>query len=260
MDLGLLGQAVGMFAVTNIDDILILALFFGQAAGAGRTGAIRVVLGQYLGFLAILVASIVGALGAGLLPERAVPYLGLLPLLLGLRAAWAAWRGRRDGADDTEEPLATGGPGILQVAAVTLANGGDNIGVYVPVFTVAGIGGMAGYVSVFLIGVAVWCAAGRFLATRPLVAKALSRWGHVLLPVVLIGIGLLILIEGGAFGWGSGRGVPAGRSRRAHHLAQLGRLTCCGADRWAVVPSPSCPDGLLPQHQRPPSVRKAQLW
>lgn len=31
--------------------------------------------------------------------------------------------------------------------------------------------------------------------------QALSRWGHILLPVVRIGIGLLlILIEGGAFG------------------------------------------------------------
>jgi len=83
---------------------------------------------------------------------------------------------------------------------VTLANGGDNIGVYVPVFAVAGASGMTVYVVVFLIGVAVWCAAGHFFATRPLIAKALSRWGHILLPVVLIGIGARILIEGGAFG------------------------------------------------------------
>ncbi|GLW33735.1 cadmium resistance transporter [Actinoplanes regularis] len=200
MDLGLAGQAVGMFAVTNIDDILILALFFGQAAGAGRLGVLRVVLGQYLGFLAILVASIAGAFGAGLLPDQAIPYLGLVPLFLGLRAAWRVWRGRRDGEDGTAEPAAAGGPGILQVAAVTLANGGDNIGVYVPVFAVAGAGGMVVYVSVFLIGVAVWCAAGRFFATRPVIAEVLSRWGHILLPIVLIGIGLLILVEGGAFG------------------------------------------------------------
>ena len=53
---------------------------------------------------------------------------------------------------------------------------------------------------VFLILVAVWVAAGRLFATRPLIAKALSRWGHVLLPVVLIGLGALILAEGGAFG------------------------------------------------------------
>lgn len=197
--LSVLGQAVGMFAVTNIDDLLVLAVFFGQAVGGA--GAWRVVAGQYLGFAGILAASTLGALGLGLLPEVAIPYLGLLPLALGIRAAWKAWRERRDeDDDDPAEGTDTKGPGTLQVAGVTFANGGDNIGVYVPVFTVAGVGGMTIYVAVFLVGVAVWCAAGWFLATRPVVAKALSRWGHIILPVVLVGIGLTILIEGGAFG------------------------------------------------------------
>ncbi|GIF49442.1 hypothetical protein Afe04nite_39810 [Asanoa ferruginea] len=138
------------------------------------------------------------AFGATFLPESAVPYLGLLPLTLGIKAAVQAWRHRGD--DDGEPELTHGGPRILEVAAITFANGGDNIGVYVPVFATAGTGGMTVYVVVFLILVAVWVAAGRYLATRPVVARALSRWGHILLPVVLIGIGLLILIEGGAFG------------------------------------------------------------
>jgi cadmium resistance protein CadD (predicted permease) len=177
-----LGQAMGMFAVTNIDDIVVLALFFGQQAGVAR-----VVAGQYLGFAAILAASILGALGTGLLPESAIPYLGLLPVALGLRAVWTLWRGQRDAKPDSKKTS------VWQVAAVILANGGDNIGVYVPVFAVAGPDGTAVYVVVFLIGVAVWCATGLFLATRPVVATALARWGHVVLPVVLIGIGLVIL-------------------------------------------------------------------
>ena len=85
------------------------------------------------------------------------------------------------------------------VAFVTFANGGDNIGVYVPVFATAGLGGMAAYLTVFLVLVAIWCLAGRYLATRQVVAKILARWGHIVLPAVLIAIGLLILIEGGAF-------------------------------------------------------------
>lgn len=224
MGLSLVGQAAGMFAVTNVDDLLMLALFFGQAQESqaqesqarnsqarnsqARTGgrtprrtpsrrgaAGRVVAGQYLGFLAILGTAIVGALGAGLLPESVVPYLGLVPVGLGVRAAVRSWRHRHD--DGADAPA--GGPGSLSVAAVTFANGGDNIGVYVPVFAVTGAAGTAVYAAVFVVGVGVWCAAGWFLATRPPVAKALSRWGHVVLPVVLIGIGLTILV-GGAFG------------------------------------------------------------
>jgi cadmium resistance protein CadD (predicted permease) len=196
--LGVVAQAAGMFAVTNIDDILILALFFAQVRHRPRGVAI-VVLGQYVGFAAILAAAVIGALGAGLLPESVLPYLGLLPMILGVRAGWKTWRERRD--TDEDSPAGEGSDvGILTVAAVTLANGGDNIGVYVPVFANSGTSGMVVYIVVFLALVAVWCAAGRFFATRPPVARALSRWGHVLLPVVLIAIGLLILIEGGAFG------------------------------------------------------------
>ncbi|MFI1004705.1 cadmium resistance transporter [Streptomyces galbus] len=200
MDLGIVGQAVGLFAVTNIDDIVVLALFFAQ--GAGRRGAARrVVLGQYLGFAAILAVAVAAAFGATFLPAAALPYLGLLPLALGLKAAWRAWRDRRDGGRDQEDEQAgAGGPGPLEVAAVTFANGGDNIGVYVPVFATAGVGGMSVYAVVFLALVGVWCCAGRFFATRPVIARALARWGHVLLPLVLVALGVLILVEGGAFG------------------------------------------------------------
>ncbi|QUW85860.1 cadmium resistance transporter (plasmid) [Streptomyces mirabilis] len=198
MDLGIIGQAAGLFAVTNIDDILVLALFFAQ--GAGHKGSTRnIATGQCLGFAAILGVAVAAAFGATFLPESAIPYLGLLPLILGLKAAWQAWQNHRDGGDE-ESAAKEGGPKILEVAAVTFANGGDNIGVYVPVFATAGVGGMSVYAVVFLILLAVWIFAGKFFATRPVIAKALARWGHILLPVVLIGIGLLILIEGGAFG------------------------------------------------------------
>ena len=198
---GVIGQAAGLFAVTNIDDIVVLALFFAQGAGI-KGSARKVAAGQYLGFAAILAVAGAAAFGATFLPEGVLPYLGLLPLALGLRAAVRAWRDR--GEDEQETPAGPGGPGgpgILEVAAVTFANGGDNIGVYVPVFATAGAGGMIVYAGVFLVLVAVWVALGRYFATRPVIARALSRWGHIVLPVVLIGLGLLILIEGGAFGW-----------------------------------------------------------
>ena len=38
-------QAVGMFVATNIDDLVVLTVFFGRARG-DRAGAARVVAGQ----------------------------------------------------------------------------------------------------------------------------------------------------------------------------------------------------------------------
>uniref|UniRef100_UPI000B85FD4B cadmium resistance transporter n=1 Tax=Actinoplanes derwentensis TaxID=113562 RepID=UPI000B85FD4B len=194
MDVTVIGSAVGLFAVTNVDDILILALFFAQGAGH-RSSTRNIMAGQYLGFAGILGVAVAAAFGATFLPAEAIPFLGLLPLALGIKAGIQAWRHRRDDEDEKSGDAARA-PGVAEVAAVTFGNGGDNIGVYVPVFASAGAGGMTVYVVVFLLLVAVWVAAGRFFATRPVIARALGRWGHVLLPVVLIGIGLLILSDG----------------------------------------------------------------
>jgi cadmium resistance protein CadD (predicted permease) len=205
VNLGTIGQAIGTFAVTNIDDLVVLAVFFGQTAGH-RGATLRVIGGQYVGFIAILATSFAFAfVGTALLPKTALPYLGLLPIALGLWAAWRAWRERRSPL--VEEPLelevvaaSREAPRLWRVAAVTIANSGDNIGVYAPIFAVATLGAISVFTVVFLIGVAIWCAAGKYFASHPIIARALSRWGHIVLPIALIGIGLAILIEGGAFG------------------------------------------------------------
>lgn len=199
MTAGVVAEAAGLFAVTNFDDIVILSLFFAQGAGQ-RGSARRVIAGQYLGFTAILAVAIAVTFGASFLPEQALPYLGLLPIALGLRDAWMVWKNGKRGDSGEQAESEQGGPAILKVATTTFANGGDNIGVYVPVFTNVGTSGTIVYCVVFLVLVGVWCAAGRFVATRPVIARPLARWGHIVLPVVLIAIGLLILIEGGAFG------------------------------------------------------------
>ncbi|WP_240670222.1 cadmium resistance transporter [Actinoplanes solisilvae] len=64
----IVAQAVGLFAVTNIDDILILSLFFAQGAGHRRT-ARNITFGQYLGFAGILAVAVAAAFGATFLPD-----------------------------------------------------------------------------------------------------------------------------------------------------------------------------------------------
>jgi cadmium resistance protein CadD (predicted permease) len=201
MSVELIGAAAALFAATNIDDIVVLAVFFGQATS--RVRALQVVMGWYAGYVAVLATVVaVGALGARLLPANVIPLLGLLPLVLGLRAAWTAWRERssRNGGPPSDDVggWTASGPGVGTTAAVSLANGGDNIGVYVPVLSASRPEVQLSYVVVFLVLVAVWCAAGRLVASRPVVARALTRWGHIVLPAVLIGLGLTMLIEGHA--------------------------------------------------------------
>lgn len=189
-------QAVGLFLVTNIDDIIVLSLFF--ARGAGQRGTTtKIVVGQYLGFGGILLASLAVTFGAGFfLPDAAIPYFGLIPLLLGGFAAWQVWRN----GDDDDDTVADKPVSALTVAAVTFANGGDNIGVYVPVFLAVGTGALLAFCVVFLALVVVLVLAAKFVATRKPIAEVLERWEHILFPLVLIVLGLVILVEGGAFG------------------------------------------------------------
>lgn len=188
-------QAVSLFVATNIDDVIVLSLFF--ARGAGRAGTTRrIVVGQYLGFLGILGAALLTTWGASLaLPESAIPYFGLIPLLLGLRAAWEAWQGEDDDELDDRKKVAP-----LTVAAVTFANGGDNIGVYAPVFLSVSPASILTYCAVFLLFVAVLVAIAKFVATRPGIDEVLEKSEHILFPLVLIILGVVILVQGGAFG------------------------------------------------------------
>ena len=190
-------QAIGLFIATNIDDIIVLSLFF--ARGAGRPGTTaKILAGQYLGFVGILAAALVVTLGAGwALPEEAIPYFGLIPLALGLWAAWEVYSGE---GDDDDAAVSGKSVAVATVAGVTFANGGDNIGVYVPVFLNISTPAVITFCIVFLVLVAVLVAIAKFVATRRPIAEVLERWEHILFPIVLIGLGVAILVGGGAFG------------------------------------------------------------
>ena len=191
-------QAIGLFLVTNIDDIIVLSLFFARGAGQRGTTA-RILAGQYLGFAGILGAAVLVSLGAGaFLPPEVIPYFGPIPLGLGLWAAWNAWRGGDD--DDDDAKVEGKNVAVWTVAGVTFANGGDNIGVYVPVFLSVGPGAVVAYCIVFLVLVGALVGLAKFVATRRPIAEALERWEHILFPIVLIGLGVFILVGGGVFG------------------------------------------------------------
>jgi len=140
------------------------------------------------------------SLGAGaFLPPAVIPYFGLIPLALGLWAAWEVWRADDDDGDG-DARVAGKNVGVWTVAGVTFANGGDNIGVYVPVFLSVGPAAVVAFCVVFLVLVAVLVVLAKYVATRRPITKVLERWEHVLFPIVLIGLGIFILVSGGAFG------------------------------------------------------------
>jgi len=86
-------------------------------------------------------------------------------------------------------------PKTYSVAIITFANGGDNIGIYTPLFASSDAADLIVILSVFLILVAVWCFIGYRLMRQPSVAQLLSNYGHIVVSIVLIGLGIYIILE-----------------------------------------------------------------
>ena len=192
-----LGIGIVVFASTNIDDIFLLVAFFSDRRLRHRS----IVVGQYVGIGALVLVSALAALLALALPAGWVALLGVVPLLLGL-SRLRALRSDPVGAEDdsnehriqdqehsAERKLHSQ---ILAVASVTVANGGDNIGVYVPLFATAREA-IATYVLTFAVMTGVWCALGYLLVNNKVLSGAIRRYGNAILPIVLIALGIYIL-------------------------------------------------------------------
>jgi len=185
--------ALVVFVATNVDDILLLAVFF--ADHRLRPGA--VVAGQFLGMGVLIAVSAGVALAALAVPPGWPALLGAIPLAMGLWQLLQLIRRRGTGDDDDAAEAERRVEGRLRsqtlaVTAVTLANGADNLSVYVPVFS-SDPYGVPLYAGLFMVLTGVWCVLGRAVVRAPAIGPAMQRFGHVLLPIVLIAIGAQIL-------------------------------------------------------------------
>lgn len=193
--LGPVGVGVVLFISTDIDDLFVLLGFFALARFRARS----IVIGQFLGIGALIVVSVIGSLISLVLPPAYVGLLGVLPMLIGFRRLFDL---RRGGSDEELQAQKAGSGSIGQiasVAAVTVANGGDNVGAYIPLFATWSASRIAVVVVVFIAMTALWLAIAHFLANHRKIGAPIRRYGHLAVPFVLIALGLVILCEAGSF-------------------------------------------------------------
>lgn len=183
------------FATTNIDDIFILLLFFANKEYKQK----HVVWGQYLGIIALIVISFIGSLIGLLVDQKYIGLLGLLPVYFGIRGIIRLIRHEKEKELGPTKISSGKSNKTLSVAAITFANGGDNIGIYIPLFATLSIQHRVIMVGIFLLMVAVWCAAAWYLSRHRAIAHSIERYGHIITPVVLILLGIYILYESGSF-------------------------------------------------------------
>ena len=177
--------STGAFVSTNIDDLFLLVGYFSDRSFSRDL----IFAGQILGMAAIVAISLVAAFVAFAISPAHVGLLGLAPIIIGIGKLL------RLGKTEDGQPTAAG---ILQVATVTVVNGGDNIAAYTPIFATQGPREMSATLAIFAVLTLVWCFAALGLVRHTALGKPLRRHGHVLLPFILIGLGGLILYRSGA--------------------------------------------------------------
>ncbi len=87
---------------------------------------------------------------------------------------------------------------IASVVLVTVANGGDKIGVYTPSFAVRSGGQVAIIALGFVVMTGLLCMLAHRMVSHPRLGTPLRPYGHVFAPLVLIGLSILIIHNGGS--------------------------------------------------------------
>jgi cadmium resistance protein CadD (predicted permease) len=191
--LAVVGQAVGLFISTDLDDVLVLLGFFADPRFRIR----QIVAGQFIGIAILYAVSVAGSWATLILPRAFVGLLGLVPIAMGLKSAWEL--GMR--ADPNEQAFGRGSSAqrinIAAVVAVTVANGGDNVSVYIPLFALRSASDIALMGVVFGIMTALWLNLAYWLTRHRLIGAPVRRYTRLLMPIVFVTLGIFILYQAG---------------------------------------------------------------
>jgi cadmium resistance protein CadD (predicted permease) len=182
------------FASTNIDDIFILTLFYGNNKFKGG----EILAGQLLGIISLIAISLIGSLAGLFIDPAYIGLLGLIPIYLGARGILGLIKTKTESEQPVNHTNDRRKNQVLTVAGVTIANGGDNIGIYTPLFAALTWTDKITMVTIFLIMTFLWCLTAKYLTKHPFVARAVDKYGHLVTPFVLVLLGLYILYESGS--------------------------------------------------------------
>jgi cadmium resistance transport/sequestration family protein len=173
-------------------------LFFAQVNATFRHR--HIVVGQYLGFTALVLVSLPSFFGGRLFPPAWIGILGTVPIAIGINRLLNPEINGDETSPQPEQPensllASLFSPQAYGVAAVTIANGGDNLSIYVPLFANSTWEELGVILTVFFSLVALWCYTAYRFTQIPALAKLFTQYGSYFVPFVLIGLGIFIFID-----------------------------------------------------------------
>lgn len=190
-------SAIGVYISTSIDYLIILIILFAQLSQNKQKW--HIYAGQYLGTGLLVGVSLVAAYVVNFVPEAwMVGLLGLIPIYLGIRFAIVG-EGEEEEEEEIIERLEQSKANQLfwTVTLLTIASGGDNLGIYIPYFASLDWSQTLVALLVFAIGIIIFCELSRVLSSIPLISEIIEKYKRIIVPLVFIPLGLYIMYESG---------------------------------------------------------------
>lgn len=190
-------SAIVSYIATSIDYIVILVVLFTQMKKR-KNGVRDIVLGQYLGFTILIVISLLAAFGLAFIPQQWIGLLGLIPIFIGLKVLFE----KDEGDEEDEEILESTNrfsSFILSVTVIMLAAGGDNLGVYIPYFTVLNTIELIVTIVIYYIAAAVLLYLCQRVSAVKGISETVEKYEKIIVPIVFLVLGIMIMSENGTF-------------------------------------------------------------
>ncbi|APT18610.1 CadD family cadmium resistance transporter [Enterococcus faecium] len=190
-------SAIGVYISTSIDYLIVLIILFAQLSQNKQKW--HIYAGQYLGTGLLVGVSLVAAYVVNFVPEAwMVGLLGLIPIYLGIRFAIVG-EGEEEEEEEIIERLEQSKANQLfwTVTLLTIASGGDNLGIYIPYFASLDWAQTLVALLMFAIGIIIFCELSRVLSSIPLISETIEKYKRIIVPLVFIPLGLYIMYESG---------------------------------------------------------------
>lgn len=196
---GVILASIIAFLSTSIDDLFILTLHF--ATSNEKFDKKDIVYGHFIGITILILVSLLPSLGLMALPSHYIGFLGLIPIYRGIDLLFHYNKDLPLLADLPENRITIFlrkyfNYNLLLVGMITLANGGDNLAMYLPLFS-----SLKWYVllviPLFFVYTYYWVKLGEKLVGIKQTTVLIKKYGHIFIPYSMILIGIYLIQKNG---------------------------------------------------------------
>lgn len=183
------------FIIANIDDLLLLVMFFAQPQYRFR----HILAGQALGVTALFAISSTSYFTKQVIPYSWLKFICVIPIFLGIKILvnmYQNWQTSGTWLTPNKDRITVWSTSqVASVAILSIAKGSDNVGIYLPLLAGCNAPRVVIAGLVFLLMMTIWCLLAFYLVKKNTLGRKFITYAQLALPFFLILVGLLVLFK-----------------------------------------------------------------